>query len=109
MAKTLFPSDQQDKFMLRLPDGMRERIKRAAMVNNRSMNAEILATLEDKYPSLETLPDMPEFLLEKLRKSGLSDINDPKAKAIIEEAYKLYLLEFYDRNRLSPAGSDGTE
>lgn len=41
----------QDKFMLRLPDGMRERIKAAAEANNRSMNAEIVATLEEKYPA----------------------------------------------------------
>ena len=39
-----------DKFMLRLPDGMRDRIKAAAEANNRSMNAEIVATLEKVYP-----------------------------------------------------------
>ena len=39
-----------DKFMLRLPDGMRDRIKAAAEANNRSMNSEILAVLEEKYP-----------------------------------------------------------
>ncbi|WP_232897159.1 Arc family DNA-binding protein [Pontibaca salina] len=37
--------------MLRLPDGMRDRIKDAAANNNRSMNAEIVATLEEKYPA----------------------------------------------------------
>lgn len=37
--------------MLRLPDGMRDRIKAAAESNNRSMNAEIVATLEEKYPA----------------------------------------------------------
>lgn len=37
--------------MLRLPDGMRDRIKAVADANNRSMNAEIVATLEDRYPS----------------------------------------------------------
>ena len=42
-----------DKFMLRLPDGMRDRIKEVAAENNRSMNAEIVATLEDTYPSLD--------------------------------------------------------
>jgi len=36
--------------MLRLPDGMRDRIKRAAAENSRSMNAEIVATLENAYP-----------------------------------------------------------
>lgn len=41
----------QDKFMLRLPDGMRDRIKAAGDANNRSMNAEIVATLEEKYPA----------------------------------------------------------
>lgn len=39
-----------DQFMLRLPDGMRDRIKAAADANNRSMNAEIVAALEEKYP-----------------------------------------------------------
>lgn len=42
---------ESDKFMLRLPDGMRDRIKAVAAQNNRSMNAEIVATLEAKYPS----------------------------------------------------------
>lgn len=39
-----------DGFMLRLPDGMRERIKRAAKLNNRSMNSEIVAALAEHYP-----------------------------------------------------------
>lgn len=37
---------ESDKFMLRLPDGMRDRIKAAADANNRSMNAEIILALE---------------------------------------------------------------
>lgn len=39
-----------DAFSVRMPDGMRERIKVAADLNARSMNAEIIATLEAKYP-----------------------------------------------------------
>lgn len=35
-----------DKFMLRLPDGMRDRLKAAAEANKRSMNAEIIARIE---------------------------------------------------------------
>lgn len=38
-----------DKFMLRLPDGMRDRIKAAAEANNRSMNAEIVARIEGSF------------------------------------------------------------
>jgi hypothetical protein len=52
MTKPPFPSDQQDKFMLRLPEGMRDRIKAVADANNRSMNSEIVATLEEKYPAM---------------------------------------------------------
>ena len=47
------PSKQLDQFVVRLPDGMRDRIKAAAEANNRSMNAEIVATLEEKYPPPE--------------------------------------------------------
>lgn len=36
----------QDKYVLRLPDGMREAVKQLAETNRRSMNAEIIAALE---------------------------------------------------------------
>ena len=39
----------KDQYMLRLPDGMRDRIKEAAASNNRSMNAEIVARLEASF------------------------------------------------------------
>lgn len=47
-------SDQhqfKDRYMLRLPDGMRDRIKTAAAKNNRSMNAEIVARIEASFAS----------------------------------------------------------
>lgn len=34
-----------DKFMLRLPDGMRDRVKAAADAEGRSMNAEIIVAI----------------------------------------------------------------
>jgi hypothetical protein len=45
-----YPSELAERFQVRLPLGMRDRIKAAAEANNRSMNAEIVATLEEKYP-----------------------------------------------------------
>lgn len=36
-----------DKFMLRFPDGMRDRLKEEAAKNGRSMNAEIVSRLEE--------------------------------------------------------------
>ncbi|MFE3836940.1 Arc family DNA-binding protein [Pseudogemmobacter sonorensis] len=38
-----------DKVIVRLPDGMRDRIKAAAEGNNRSMNAEIVARLDGSF------------------------------------------------------------
>ncbi|MBU1313984.1 MAG: Arc family DNA-binding protein [Alphaproteobacteria bacterium] len=35
----------EDKYVLRLPDGMRDRIREAAEANNRSMNAEMVDRL----------------------------------------------------------------
>lgn len=48
------PSDLADKFMLRLPDGMRDRIAEAAEANKRSMNAEIVARLEGSFSASHT-------------------------------------------------------
>jgi hypothetical protein len=43
------PSDVADKFMLRMPEGMRDRIAEEAAKNKRSMNAEIVARLEETF------------------------------------------------------------
>lgn len=49
MARGPFPSDKQDQFMVRFPDGMRDQLKAAAEANNRSMNAEIIARLSQSF------------------------------------------------------------
>lgn len=38
-----------NKFLVRMPEGMRDRIAEAAKVANRSMNAEIVARLEKSF------------------------------------------------------------
>jgi len=40
-----------DKFVVRLPDGMREQIADIALRNHRSMNSEIIGRLEDSIAS----------------------------------------------------------
>lgn len=68
-----FPSHKLDKFVLRLPDGMRERIKRAADESGRSMNAEIVQLLEEAYPEDEPIEDILAGLqlgLAVVRKHG---------------------------------------
>ena len=46
MPRGNYPSAQQDQYMVRFPDGMRDRLKAEAEKNGRSMNAEIVARLE---------------------------------------------------------------
>ncbi|RBO91025.1 Arc family DNA-binding protein [Pseudochrobactrum asaccharolyticum] len=43
------PSRSLDKVIVRLPDGMRDRIREAAEKNNRSMNAEIVSRLDNSF------------------------------------------------------------
>lgn len=49
MTKKPYPSDVQERFMVRLPDGMRAKIAAEAERNNRSMNSEIVARLERTF------------------------------------------------------------
>ena|SRR5437870_12903634 len=44
-----FPSRKLDKFILRLPNGMRDAIAASAKANNRSMNAEIILRLQKSF------------------------------------------------------------
>lgn len=46
MARGDFPSAKQEQFNLRLPEGMREEIRRLAQEDGRSMNAQIVALLD---------------------------------------------------------------
>lgn len=91
---SLPPSRQQDQFIVRLPDGMRDRIRLAAEANNRSMNAEIVATLAEKYPPpvtdeamfrvIEQMYSVPgeevrAFVLDYLRSQGRLSKEDEAA------------------------------
>ncbi|AVS68918.1 hypothetical protein C8245_21205 [Paracidovorax avenae] len=49
MSKELPPSRTAEQFVVRFPDGMRDEIAAAAKKNNRSMNAEIVARLQDSF------------------------------------------------------------
>lgn len=54
-----------DKFMLRLPEGMRQAIKEAAIKSGRSMNAEIVHRLEASFRSSSIPSDAFEFIMER--------------------------------------------
>jgi len=64
---------ESDKFMLRLPAGMRGRIAKAAKESGRSMNTEIVARLQESFePSLASLnwPDLVQLLQAEAQKRG---------------------------------------
>ncbi|HGI8193115.1 TPA: Arc family DNA-binding protein [Citrobacter freundii] len=51
-----YPSQMQDKFNLRFPDGMRDAVAERAKRNGRSMNSEIIQIIEDAItPERETI------------------------------------------------------
>ena len=54
------PSEAQDKFIIRLPDGMRGQLKAAAEANNRTMTAEVVARLRASLDT-DTAGQVPDF------------------------------------------------
>lgn len=54
MDKKPYPSETQERFIVRLPDGMRDQIAEAAKAAGRSMNAEIVSRLQSSF-NLEPL------------------------------------------------------
>lgn len=57
-----YPSQMQDKFNLRFPEGMRDAIAERAKANGRSMNSEIVKILADAL----YFESQPDAWLEKL-------------------------------------------
>ncbi|MGH0264545.1 Arc family DNA-binding protein [Sinorhizobium meliloti] len=72
----------QDKYVVRLPDGMRERLKAEAEKNKRSMNAEIVARLEATFHSIpeHMTPEAFNYVLDA------NYVNATKVAAILREA-----------------------
>lgn len=77
---TKFASQELDKVIVRLPDGMRDRLKAAAKKGNRTMNAEIVSRLVFSFAAdivvqesgwdVEHGHDTPEFKAAYLRSRG---------------------------------------
>lgn len=94
-----------DGFMLRMPNGMRERIKENAEANNRSMNAEIVERLGwslDRAPDLEA--ERAQLLLIAQRQA--SDLELLKIASEANEgdgAVPGSLLELLSNARISTA------
>ena len=57
MKQAIYSSRTADKFVVRLPDGMRDRIAEVARLHHRSMNSEIIARLEQSMQQEASLAD----------------------------------------------------
>ncbi|MEJ3621046.1 Arc family DNA-binding protein [Brachymonas wangyanguii] len=72
------PSRTADQFVVRLPEGMRDRIAEAAKASGRSMNAEIVARLKESFgePTVEITtsldPEHAEAIRKHAEKLGIS-------------------------------------
>ncbi|MNQ24573.1 Arc-like DNA binding domain protein [compost metagenome] len=69
MKQAVYSSRTADKFVVRLPDGMREKVAEMARGHHRSMNSEIIARLEASLMA-EGIIDVEEGVLEALPPEG---------------------------------------
>ncbi|WP_137885314.1 Arc family DNA-binding protein [Pseudomonas sp. 2FE] len=65
MKQAIYSSRTADKFVVRLPDGMRERIADVARNHHRSMNSEIIARLEQSMLQEGALDDDLSMRLDR--------------------------------------------
>ncbi|MGS1042258.1 Arc family DNA-binding protein [Burkholderia glumae] len=80
------PSRTAEQFVVRFPDGMRDRIAEAAKANNRSMNAEIVARLEQSFGSDEPLdPKVAEAV------ATLTDVAMNMMRTMNDDEFQYYL------------------
>ncbi|MDT1068330.1 MULTISPECIES: Arc family DNA-binding protein [Providencia] len=108
MAK--YPSQLQDKFNLRLPDGMKDDIAERAKANGRSMNSEIVQILQDALYNISgdycrDLPDgmseadyakiNKEWEREQLIRSALEKVVNEFSDTLHDKIYKI-IVDFPD-------------
>ncbi|WP_319568277.1 Arc family DNA-binding protein [Cohaesibacter marisflavi] len=94
------PSRKLEQYIVRFPDGMRDRIKDAAKQNGRSMNAEIIHRLEGslaiEYPGEEA---EIEEILQMVEDAAVSLASEPKTKEE-DVAMTIAALEDYEKREI---------
>lgn len=76
-----YTSRTADKFVVRLPEGMRDRIAEVAKQHHRSMNSEIIARLEHSMLDLPSLPEQPSR--QTLNELQMEDLNHPEREMLL--------------------------
>lgn len=76
-----YTSRTADKFVVRLPQGMRDRIAEVAKQHHRSMNSEIIARLEHSLLDLPSLPEHPSR--QTLNDQQLDALSHPEQELLV--------------------------
>ena len=76
-----YTSRTADKFVGRLPEGMRDRIAEVAKQHHRSMNSEIIARLEHSLLDLPSLPEYPSR--QALNDQQIDALNQPERELLL--------------------------
>lgn len=71
-----FPSQEMDRFNLRLPEGMREAIAERAKENGRSMNSEIVDMLNNALYLPSVGQDAIDYMLEMAKSDEVENLSD---------------------------------
>lgn len=87
MEKKPYPSETQERFIIRLPEGMRDRIAESAKANNRSMNAEIVARIQNSFEAQEDVRQLLAPMEEKLNEIGRLLLRQEEARTPEEKRY----------------------
>lgn len=78
-----YTSRTADKFVVRLPQGMRDRIAEVAKQHHRSMNSEIIARLEHSLLDLPILPEQTQPSRHALNEQQLDGLSSPEQELLV--------------------------
>lgn len=99
-----------EKYILRMPEGMRDRIKAAAEANNRTMNAEFIARLEASFEPASAPAEATHLLGRVMDEQLLMRIDAMRGRlaAAEQEFWNLEVGISNRRHKLDTLTSDAT-
>ena len=62
-ARKPYPSELQERFIIRMPPNMHDQLAEAARKNNRSMNAEVISRLEQSFQATGGKDELREDII----------------------------------------------
>ncbi len=84
MQKPGYTSRTADKFVIRLPDGMRKAVEELATTNHSSMNTEIILALEAHLEGQARQKLLLDALQPQVKDTKLSARKQPKQQAEVD-------------------------